>query len=59
MHALLSPKIIVLLALFQESMGNPLEVRFVLDTSVNGRKFSIDTVEGKLGQSHRSFCCNG
>lgn len=47
----------VSLPVFQESMQNQLEVRFVfvLDVSVNGRKVSIDTFEGELGQSHHFF----
>lgn len=47
----------VSLAVFQESMQNQLEVRFVfvLDVSVNGRNVSIDMFEGELGQSHHSF----
>jgi len=52
MRILFSLKIIVSLALFQESVQNQLELRFVLDISVNGRKVSIDTFEGELGQSH-------
>lgn len=55
MHELLSLKIIVSLALFQQSMGNPLEVRFVLDISVNGKWFCIDTVEDKPGQVFSLF----
>lgn len=54
MHLLFSLKITVSLAVFQESMQNQLELRFVLGISVNGRKVSIDTFEGELGQSRHS-----
>lgn len=49
-----SLKITAVLAVFQESMQNQLEVRvvFVLDISVDGRKVSTDTCEGELGRSH-------
>lgn len=54
-HVLFSLKVIVSLAVFPEFMQNELELRFVLEISVNGRKVSIDAFEGDLGQSHHSL----